>query len=502
MVFVSLKELQIMDSEKMQGRVSEGHARCYIPKRYILTLLGFLGMFNVYAMRVNLSVAIVAMVNDTGIQYDNETHQAAACPELVSYEPQKNADEYKGEQYNWDSKAQANILGSFFYGYFLTQLPGGIFAEKIGAKWLFGGGILITAVFSLLTPFAASLGTGFFIAVRVLEGFGEGVTFPAINAAISHWSPKVERSRISTIIFTGCQIGNVISMPISGWLCSTALLGGWPSVFYIFGTIGCIWFVFWCFLIHETPAQHPTISHEELLYINQNKDDKPEKRPDIPWKDIFTSLPMWALIITHFGHNFGFLILLTEMPTYLSGILHFNIKADGFLSALPYIVQALTAWVVSYVVDRIRKSGKMNITTIRKISNSIGLFGPAVCLLCITLSGCRPYLIVGLLSLALALNGFVYSGFNVTHIDMSPDFAGTLFGITNAISNVNGILGPIIVGLFLQNGVTVANWNSVFYITAAVYVVSAVIFDVFGSAERQSWGPKSENKHCLDDIKS
>lgn len=33
--------------------------------RHILGILGFLGFANVYAMRVNLSVAIVAMVNST-----------------------------------------------------------------------------------------------------------------------------------------------------------------------------------------------------------------------------------------------------------------------------------------------------------------------------------------------------------------------------------------------------------------------------------------------------
>lgn len=36
-----------------------------LKSRYILGILGFFGFANVYAMRVNLSVAIVAMVNNT-----------------------------------------------------------------------------------------------------------------------------------------------------------------------------------------------------------------------------------------------------------------------------------------------------------------------------------------------------------------------------------------------------------------------------------------------------
>lgn len=44
---------------------------CYIPKRYILVCFAHLGFFVSFALRVNLSVALVAMVNDT--QTDNTT---------------------------------------------------------------------------------------------------------------------------------------------------------------------------------------------------------------------------------------------------------------------------------------------------------------------------------------------------------------------------------------------------------------------------------------------
>lgn len=65
----------------------------------------------------------------------------------------------------------------------------------------------------------------------------QGVTFPAMTYIISQWAPPLERSRISTIIFMGAQMGNVISLPISGLLCNSVLLGGWPSVFYISGRV-------------------------------------------------------------------------------------------------------------------------------------------------------------------------------------------------------------------------------------------------------------------------
>ena len=83
--------------------------------------------------------------------------------------------------------SQGVILGMFFYGYVLTQLPGGRLAELFGGKWLFGvgqsryrdtnivgnfnsvSGVLITAVFTLLTPVAAQAGLPFLYAVRIIE---------------------------------------------------------------------------------------------------------------------------------------------------------------------------------------------------------------------------------------------------------------------------------------------------------------------------------------------
>ena len=33
------------------------------------------------------------------------------------------------------------------------------------------------------------------------------------------------------------------------------------------GTLGCVWFVFWMLLVHDSPAQHPRISASEQKYI-------------------------------------------------------------------------------------------------------------------------------------------------------------------------------------------------------------------------------------------
>jgi hypothetical protein len=60
--------------------------------------------------------------------------------------------------------------------------------------------------------------------------------------------------------------------------------------------------------------------------------ERGEARPQsVPWRSILTSVPVWALVLTHMAQNWGFYTLLTELPTYMKNILHFNIKVRRVL---------------------------------------------------------------------------------------------------------------------------------------------------------------------------
>ena len=65
------------------------------------------------------------------------------------------------------------LLAAFFCGYILTQVPGGYLAQRFGAKYIFGVGVVMTAVLTIVTPLAADVNVWCLGIVRVLEGIFE-----------------------------------------------------------------------------------------------------------------------------------------------------------------------------------------------------------------------------------------------------------------------------------------------------------------------------------------
>lgn len=76
--------------------------------------------------------------------------------------------------------------------------------------------------------------------------------------------------------------------------------------------------------------------------------------------------------------------------------------------------------------------------------------GPSITLVLLIFAGCNRPAVLTLLCLTVGLNGFNYSGVNCNHIDVAPNFAGTLMGITNTAANVMGFVTPIVVSHIVE----------------------------------------------------
>lgn len=217
------------------------------------------------------------------------------------------------------------VDSSFFWGYLVTQIPGGFLAARYPANRVFGTAIATSAFLNMLLPGAAKVHPGLVMFVRILQGLVEGVTYPACHGIWRHWAPPMERSRLATMAFCGSYAGAVVGMPLSGFL--TEWLG-WETCFYVYGSFGLIWYAFWMWLSFEKPSKHPTISQEELLYIEQSIGEVNQKPPTFastPWGRMFTSPCVWAIIVANFCRSWTFYLLLISQPMYFKEVFHFEV---------------------------------------------------------------------------------------------------------------------------------------------------------------------------------
>ncbi|RVE39937.1 hypothetical protein evm_015413 [Chilo suppressalis] len=76
----------------------------------------------------------------------------------------------------------------------------------------------INVVCTLLTPVMAQVHYVAVIFMRIGEGIGGGVTFPAMHVLLSKWAPPAERSVMAALVYAGTSLGSVISMLMAGVL--------------------------------------------------------------------------------------------------------------------------------------------------------------------------------------------------------------------------------------------------------------------------------------------
>lgn len=94
--------------------------------------------------------------------------------------------------------------------------------------------------------------------------------------------------------------------------------------------------------------------------------------------------------------------------------------------------------------------------------------------------------------------------------DLAPNFAGSLYGIINFVGTTSGFIAPLLVAHYTGENVrklisiamkpnlnfsnfskaTFEEWRNVFLLGASAYIVTAIVFILFGSGEVQSWNER------------
>ncbi|XP_015110296.1 putative inorganic phosphate cotransporter isoform X2 [Diachasma alloeum] len=448
----------------------------FLGARHWQCILCFLGITIAYVNRVCMSIAVVAIKEE--LQEKGSTLDVGP------------------------------ILSSFFWGYTVMQIPSGHLARIWSAKMVFAIGVLLNGVGCMLCPIFFDEGGWIYLcACRVIMGLSQACCLPCIHTILSKWVPPTERGRLCTMTYSGAQFGTVISYPISGAMIDAA---GWRSVFYSFGAAAVIWSLLFYVFGSDSPAVSTQKSFcgisdtekkriENALGVHQSEDTvERSKVPETPWGAILTSLPFWSLVAAHCGQNWGFWTLITETPSYMKGVLNFDITENGLKSALPYVAMLVLTFPVSWLSDWAQKKG-LSRGASRKICNTIGHWGPGLALvgLCFVSSGDTTLPVV-LLVIAGGLNVGAICGFQINHMDLSPNYAGLLMAFTNCAAAVVALLAPLIVGEIVTDERNADQWKIVFYLSGGIYFLGNLMFIVFGSGETQGWDDIQNTKQKND----
>eukprot|EP00210_Caulerpa_lentillifera_P009228 g8797.t1 len=376
------------------------------------------------------------------------------------------------EQYGWDSQIKGIVQSSFFWGYLLTQVLGGIWADKFGGKRVLSFGVIWWSLATAMTPIAANLGLPVLLAARACMGIGEGVAMPAMNNLLAKWVPMKERSRSLALVYSGMFVGSILGLAVSPHMIQFMK---WPSVFYIFGSLGVLWFGLWNQSAHSSPREDPLISQLEVECIEE---DKPALSSEIkiPWRKLLTRTEVWAIIVCHFCHNWGTFILLTWMPTYYNQVLGLDLMKSGLFSVLPWITMAISANVGGWIADSLVP--KLGVTTVRKLMQTIGFLGPAFFLTQLSKVDTVPMAVLCMM-FSQGLDAFSQSGLYSNHQDIGPKYSGVLLGLSNTAGVLAGVFGTYVTGRILQTG----SWDQVWGLAVMLQITGTVVWNLFSTGE-------------------
>ncbi|CAM1325282.1 SLC17A6 (predicted) [Pycnogonum litorale] len=441
---------------------SERNEKCTVSGiRYFMTFLCWLSLVCSYVMKVDISIAIVDMVSTPG-------------------------SESRGNVFDWNSTTQGLILSSFYWGYIITQIPGGLLASRYGTKICLTVGTLADVFLSLLTPICTLKGgTSVLISIRFLEGLCLGITFPCYPVFLSKWCPISERSRLLTLTYSGFLCGPLFTFVLGGQIVQNF---GWEFMFYTSGLIGAVWTILWLVFASDAPEDNRFISHSEREYIVENRGNVRLILPfkEIPWKHMLTSPPFLSIVLASYCDSWVSSTMLSELPTYIKRVFGFDTTESGAISGAPYVLQTFVLIISGYLSDIVIKRSIASTKFVRRLCVCFGTLFQATFLVLIAnienSTSTIAFLICGR-----GMGAFIVTGYQTNLLDIAPNIVGPMMGIANFFSSLASILAPIVSGLVVDDQTSFDQWKVVFYISAGMYVICCVVFGCFSSGEKLDW---------------
>ncbi len=402
-----------------------------LPRRYQMMAMLLLALLLCYIDRVIISIAAIEMQKELG----------------------------------WSDADKGLVLSAFFFGYLLMQILGGIISNRFGGRNVLVCAVMFWSFFTVLTPVVAMISFQVLIAARFLLGIGEGASFPAAYGLIHERVPRAERSTAIGAMLAAVSLGSLVALGVGGPIMEAY---GWPTLFYLFGSMGFMWALFWIVIV---PAQAPD--------LGETSEEKPEKkgRKALPWRLLLTHPAVLALYVVTMAVSCLTHTLSSWLPSYFVDLFEVSAAQAGFLSILPFGGYALATILSGIYSDR--RIAK-NVARLR-VRREVTLF-------------CASMIVVGLLLLvqsqdlilAVTCASFVMVGLGGMSIGYSPlaaevlpDHGDVVFGFMGGIGSLGGALMVYLTGLIVDS---TGSYSGVFYLMVAVVIISILTFLRFAQA--------------------
>ncbi len=318
------------------------------------------------------------------------------------------------------------LFGAFFWSYALLQIPAGYLAERFGALPVLASGLVIWAAATMLVGAVHSFGA--LLALRLLLGIGESVSFPCVSKLLAAEVPVGSLGRANGVIAFGYLFGPAVGAYAGGWLLDSY---GWRPMFWVFGALSLLWLIPWAGVKTRSRAAVAGVADSPALRV------------------LLRQRSLWGTSLAHFSANYTYYFMLTWLPLYLVKERGFSTAAMAGIAASAYLVNAFSALLGGWILDRVvTQSGRTNIAY-KALSMSSHL-GSVACMLCI--AAAPPVVAMGAIFVYQVLCGLASPcTFAASQILAGPAASGRWVGIQNALANLSGVIAALATGFLIPD---------------------------------------------------
>ncbi|VDO97012.1 unnamed protein product [Soboliphyme baturini] len=217
-------------------------------------------------------------------------------------------------------------------------------------------------------------------------------------------------------------------------------------------------------------------------------------KPPVPWKAMAMSRVLWSNILAVLCHEAPMSAIMMFLPMYMRDVLHFCMKTNGMLSALPIACFLVFKILATHLNQMLQVVFQIDRTTLAKGFNFVACLGLGGFLLSVTNLDCQNRITaVILICLSIGFAGFHTPGCLSTLLSIAPTFSGTIASIAYFFASVSAMIIPLVVKSVVIYG-TKAEWQLVLIATGCIALLPVVFFTLFGSAEEQPWAQPQQAK--------